>query len=98
MNNIYQDMDSNDKALWEIAQKRASFKSHLFTYMVVNGGLWLLWYFGNGYERNGFPWPVFPMVGWGIGLAFHYVGAYVFPKQNSVQQEFEKLKKQQQKF
>jgi hypothetical protein len=23
-----------------------------------------------------FPWVVFPLVGWGIGLAFHYVDAF----------------------
>lgn len=93
----YQEMNSNDKALWEIAQKRASFKSHLLTYVIVNGGLWLLWYFGDGDDRSSYPWPLFSTVGWGVGLVFHYLGAFVFPKHNSVQAEFEKLKKQQER-
>jgi hypothetical protein len=34
------------------------------------------------------------MVGWGIGLFFHWMGAYVFPRENSVEREYEKLKQQ----
>ncbi|MBK6380401.1 MAG: hypothetical protein IPF72_12080 [Chitinophagaceae bacterium] len=37
------------------------------------------------------------MIGWGIGLAFHFAGAYVFPKANSVEREYEKLKNQKNK-
>jgi hypothetical protein len=89
--------EGKDPQLWEIAQKRASFKSHLLTYVVINAFLWILWYFTGG-ERphNGWPWPVWPMLGWGIGLFFHYASAYIFPKANSVEKEYEKLKQQQQ--
>jgi hypothetical protein len=34
------------------------------------------------------------MLGWGIGIAFHYMGAYVTPKNNSVHKEYEKLQQQ----
>ena len=86
-----------DPALWEIAQKRASFKSHLLTYIIVNGFFWALWYFTgeDSGDNNYFPWPVWPMLGWGIGLAFHYAGAYVFPGANSVEREYQKLKNKQ---
>lgn len=55
---------------------------------------WFLWYFieSDNEDRSNFPWPVFPMLGWGIGLAFSYLGAYVFTKQNAIEKEFEKLK------
>ncbi|MER3498208.1 MAG: hypothetical protein C4308_05985 [Chitinophagaceae bacterium] len=30
------------------------------------------------------------MGGWGIGLVFHYLSAYVFPQSNSIEKEYEK--------
>jgi hypothetical protein len=32
------------------------------------------------------------MLGWGIGLLSHYIGAFVYPKEDAVQREYEKLK------
>lgn len=80
-----------DPQLWEIARRRVSFRSHLITYMIIIGFFWaLLWIQGGDYD--GFaPWPIWPTLGWGIGLAFHYMGAYVYPKENSVKKEYEKL-------
>jgi len=83
-----------DPVLWEIANKRAGFKSHLVTYLIVNGFFWALWYFsGEHFNEDEFvPWPVWPMLGWGIGLAFNYVDAYILPKANMVEKEYQKLK------
>ena len=91
--------EGNDPILWEIARKRASFKGHLVSYLVVNAFFWALWFFtGERYGKNNyFPWPVWPMLGWGIGLAFHFAGAYIFPESNSVENEYRKLKDQQNK-
>ena len=81
-----------DPQLWEIAQRRASFKTHLITYFVINLFLWAVWFFTNQkYDHNGLPWPVWLTFGWGIGLFFHFLGAYVFPRSNSVEREYEKL-------
>ena len=83
-----------DPQLWEIAKRRASFKTHLGTYIVVNGFLWVIWFFttsGNNVYTSRLPWPMWSTFGWGIGLIFHYLGAYVYPKQNSVEKEYEKL-------
>lgn len=96
MSNFQRIPDANeekDKQLWEIAQKRASFKQHLITYLLVNALLWILWAINqsNSYE-NGVPWPIWSTVGWGIGVVFSYIGAYVYPKSNSVEREYEKLK------
>ncbi len=88
-----QNNPERDPVLWEIAQKRASFKWNLASYIIVNTFLWLLWYFtGNRYgHESHVPWPVWPTLGWGIGIVFHYLGAYVFPKQTSAETEYEKL-------
>jgi len=32
------------------------------------------------------------MIGWGIGLAFAYLKAYVYPKNGATEREYEKLK------
>ncbi len=107
MSNFHQPPpEGKDPALWEIAQKRASFKNHAVSYVIVNGFLWVLWFFsgnhGNALDITGwhihhYPWPIWPMFGWGIGLAFHFAGAYIFPEVNSVEREYEKLKNHQQK-
>lgn len=98
--------EGKDPALWEIARKRASFKTHALTYIIVNLFLWGIWYFtGNGHTEmemghwsgGNYPWPIWTTLGWGIGLAFHFAGAYIFPKANSVEREYEKLKDQQKK-
>jgi len=85
--------EGKDPVLWEIAQKRAGFKNHLVTYIIVNAFFWALWYFtGQRWYTGSIPWPIWPMLGWGIGLAFNFVDAYVFPKANSVETEYQKLK------
>jgi hypothetical protein len=88
--------DPKDRDLWEIAQKRAGFKSHFLSYITVNAFLWILWLLtGAKTYGSGIPWPVWPTLGWGIGIVSHYLGAYVYPKNNSVEREYEKLKQEQ---
>jgi len=87
--------NAGDRELWYIAKKRVSFKRQLGAYVIINTMLWLLWYFTRKDANNNddsFPWPVWPMFGWGIGLAFAYMKAYVYPKSNAVDREHEKLK------
>lgn len=92
-----------DPQLWDLAKRRASFKSHMVVYIVVNIFLWAVWFFSKGgynsFEigRRSFPWPAWPTLGWGIGLAFHYIGAYVTPQNNSAEAEYEKLIQQKSK-
>lgn len=92
MSHYHQAPPDKDPKLWEIAQRRASFKTHLATYVVINLFLWGIWYFTDQRpSHNGLPWPVWPTFGWGIGLFFHFLGAYVYPQANSVEKEYEKL-------
>lgn len=87
-----------DPQLWHIARKRASFKSHLITYLVVNAGLWIIWYFTGGRNYGGgLPWPAWSMLGWGIGVASHYVSAYMNTGENAVEKEYDKLTQKQSK-
>jgi hypothetical protein len=101
MSNKYLNVpEGKDPALWEIAQRRASFKGHLTAYIIVNSFLWAIWLFGgqrfdHGWDGRHYMWPIWPLLGWGIGLAFHFVGAYVFPKANLVENEYQKLRNKQ---
>jgi hypothetical protein len=95
-------IDGKDPELWRIAQKRAKFRKHLFTYIVINSFFWLLWLFSHrgmhfGYFDGGLPWPVWPMLGWGIGLAFNYFDAYHNPNSTLAEKEYEKLKREQER-
>ena len=96
--------EGKDPELWEIAKKRASFKTHALTYVIINLFLWAIWYFNSDgkpeigediWMGRDYPWPIWSMLGWGVGLAFHFSAAYIFPKANSVEREYEKLKNQQ---
>ena len=53
-------------------RRRKAFNAHLVPYLSVNGFLWMIW----ALTGHGFPWPLFPMGGWGIGLASHAAVAF----------------------
>lgn len=81
--------------LWKQAKKRVEFKRHLVAYVIVNAFLWGMWLLKGRLsdEETGMPWPLFCSLGWGFGLAWHYVSVFVFTnKLSSVEREYEKLK------
>lgn len=82
-----------DAQLHQIARKRVEFRQHLLVYAVINSALWALWFFTGA----GYPWPVWPMVGWGIGLVCHYLFEYRSYRLLSEEEEYLKLKKQMEK-
>lgn len=79
-----------DNQLHQMAHKRVEFRIHLFVYCVVNGALWIIWYFtGRGYM-----WPIWPLAGWGIGLIFNYIFDYRTSRYLSEEEEYKKLKRE----
>jgi hypothetical protein len=86
-------LQQTDHDLWQLAKKRVKFKKHLITYIIVNAFLWLVWFWGESTANSLVPWPLFPTLGWGIGLAFEYVGVYWFRDKFSLQREYDRLKK-----
>lgn len=88
-------MEQKDQELWKIAKKRVEFKKHLTTYIIMNIFFWALWWFtqgAKGVNYGGVPWPVWPGLGWGIGIAFNYYGAYHSNKVSDIEKEYEKLR------
>ena len=49
-------------------KKRRDFYGHLFVYAVVNAVIVAIWAVTN---VHAFFWPIFPMLGWGIGVVFN---------------------------
>jgi 2TM domain len=61
---------------YSLAEAKRGFKIHATVYAVVMTGLIILNSLLIVYTDANFPWVVFPLVGWGIGLTFHYVYGY----------------------
>lgn len=88
-----------DPKIWNIAKKRAGFKSHFYSYIIVNAFLWLLWLITTpAAARTGhIPWPVWPLLGWGVGLAFHFVFTYIvkYDEMEETEKEYQRLVKRE---
>ena len=69
---------------------RRELGAHVLAYVSVNIFLVVIWAMTGG----GFFWPVFPILGWGIGLAFH-VWDVVAPEpgERRVEAEMERLRR-----
>ena len=59
---------------------KMGFYWHLASYVLVNGFLITI-YLLTSWADNGFyyPWFIWPLLGWGIGLFFNFLAVYVFP-------------------
>lgn len=66
----------SDHELRELAVKRLKakrdFRAHVLAYVSVNTFLVVIWFVTGA----GFFWPVFPILGWAIGLAFNAWDVY----------------------
>lgn len=89
--------NNNDDRLWQTAKARANFKRSVFSYLVINTFLWAIWYVTAGRKgiNTDLPWPVWPTLGWGLGLAFQYFKAYNGDKDDLAIKEYERLKEEQ---
>jgi hypothetical protein len=77
--------------LWRVAKARVAFRWSLLSYCAVNLFLIGIWYFTSG--SGSYFWPKWPLLGWGFGLLMQYVHAFHSNEMNSVEKEYEKLKK-----
>lgn len=72
----------------ERLRKRSEFWTHLAVYVLINAMLVLVWFFTSG----SFFWPVFPLVGWGIGLFFHGVDTFRRPfSEERIRREMDRM-------
>lgn len=66
--------DQRQWAIRRVGAKR-TFWLHLSVYILVNALLTLIWVVDSGGDF----WPVWPMLGWGIGLGAHAVSVFFAP-------------------
>ena len=86
----------NDEKIYGKAKKRVAFRRHFLVYILVNAGLIVIWYLSRNPDQIDYKpnyWFLYPLAGWGIGLAFHYWNTY-HDDDISVDKEFNKIKKQ----
>ncbi|NCI45482.1 2TM domain-containing protein [Sediminibacterium sp. WSJ-3] len=76
-----------------MARARVGFRWSLACYVIVNAMLVVIWFFSSG--AGSYFWPVWPMMGWGLGLAFQYFHAYHGTKFSSAVSEYEKLRERE---
>ncbi len=81
--------DPYKKAKKRVKEKKG-FYAHLTSYVIVIGFLFLM----NLTTWDGEIWAIFPAMGWGIGIAFHYVGVFGIPFLNVLSKEWEEKEMQ----
>ena len=67
MQTIEKDQSMRDLAFTRL-QKRRDFFAHLAVFVLVNGSLTVIWALVS---PESLFWPMFPILGWGIGLVMH---------------------------
>ncbi len=89
----------SEEQIYEQAKKRVEAKKgfyiHLTVYILVNILLVLIWAFASG---GGYPWFLWPLGGWGIGILSHFLGVFVFGRKSdkaAIEKEAEKIRRQQ---
>ena len=87
---------TDDVELRRLAIRRAdmklAFRSHLMAYVIVNAGLVMI----NLITSDDYFWAIWPMLGWGIGLAAHGATVYMDGegmRDRLIEQELEKLRR-----
>ncbi|MBN2168438.1 MAG: 2TM domain-containing protein [Actinobacteria bacterium] len=76
-------------------EEKIGFRQNLIAYLAVNALIFVIWLVVALFSDTWFPWFLFPLAGWGIGVAFHGWAVYGEDDQKQeerVQREMEKLK------
>ena len=66
------DLGTGREAAIERVKAKSDFRTHLATYIVVNALLVTIW----AVTGAGYFWPIWPLAGWGVGLALNAWIAY----------------------
>ena len=77
------------------AEQKIGFYTHFSVYVMVNLFLILVWFATS--DIHDFPWFVFPLVGWGIGIVAHFMSAFGATTfvDKLTEKEIEKLKEKE---
>ncbi len=98
-NPVLIDLIMNDEDLKKRAEKIAAdkvgFQVHFGIYIAVNLFLAAIWYFTTTPHGSVFPWFVFVLFGWGIGIIGHFLAVYRGEAylDEKVEKEYQRLKR-----
>jgi hypothetical protein len=86
------DEDLRDRAVKRL-KKRRDFRGHLLVYVLVNAFLVAIWAL-NGVHH--YFWPIFPIVGWGIGVVMNAWDVYRNdePDEAQIRREMDRMHQQ----
>ncbi len=86
------DDELRERAL-QLLRKKSDLRAHMLAYVLINGFLVGIW----AMTGAGFFWPVFPIMGWGIGLAFNVWDVYrrAIPTEEQVHREMEAIRRRE---
>ena len=83
-----EDEDLRQEAIRSLKTK-GEFKAHLLAYVLVNALLIVIWAMSGA----GFFWPIFPLLGWGIGITFHAWDVFGSrPSEDKIRREMDRLR------
>jgi 2TM domain len=79
------------KLALERLKKKSDFRTHLLVYVLVNAMLIGIW----AATGTGFFWPIFVILGWGIGVVLNGWDVYrrPFPTQAQIEHEIEAIER-----
>jgi hypothetical protein len=88
-------MSPTEDELHEIAKRRVEARSgfmiHAAIYVIANLGFVIIWALTGG----GYPWFMWPLIGWGIGITAHALGFLFGPgrprEARAIEREVERL-------
>jgi hypothetical protein len=64
-------LDAERRTRWSSGRRRG-FRIHATVFVAVQLLLVAIWALSWATEGDSYPWFIFPLFGWGIGLAAHY--------------------------
>ncbi len=87
-----------EEEIYQEAQKRVKSKSKFFkdlvAYLVINTGIFLIWYFPSG---HGYPWFLWVLGIWGLFLLLDFINIFVWqitPGKLAVEREVRKIREE----
>jgi hypothetical protein len=88
-----------DEEIYQEAHRRvkgkAKFYKDLMAYIVINAGIFLIWYFVAG---RGYPWFLWVLGVWGVFLLLDFFNVFVWQtgvSKSAIEKEAERIRKQQ---
>jgi hypothetical protein len=87
-----------NKEAYRKAEHRVRAKMGFYIHFCIYVGVNLMLYFINRgtLGPDGYQWFVWPLLGWGVGVFFHFMGVFIFSggiKERMIQKELDRQKK-----